>query len=120
MDINKRSTPRKDLQLDVDVFSCGSYLGRSATRDMHVDGAFIECAVDDIFQNDVLDLRFIRDLDEVNPVRLRAMVVRGTIDGVGVIFGYGEMEFRRLLKKLSRHSRDDYADNVMQSMFNHQ
>jgi hypothetical protein len=120
MNMNKRSTPRKDLQLDVDVFSCGTYLGRSTTRDIHADGAFIEGAADEFYQNDVLDLRFIPELDEIKPVRLRAMVVRGAVDGVGVLFGYGETEFMRLLKKLSRKSRDDYAEDVMQSMFNHQ
>jgi len=97
---NRRSTPRKELQLDVDIFACGTYLGRTTTRDIHADGAFIEAGADEVLVNDVVDLRFIPEENEIKPVRLRAMVVRDGRDGVGVLFGYGEMDFRRLLKKL--------------------
>jgi hypothetical protein len=101
---NKRSTPRQGLALDVDIFNCCTYLGRSTIRDIHIDGAFIETDHDDLFQNDILELRFVPDADEIKPVRLRAMVVRNSGDGIGVLFSYGEHDFNNLLKKLYKLS----------------
>jgi hypothetical protein len=109
---NKRSTPRQDLALEVDIFNSSTYLGRSTIRDIHIDGAFIEADNNDLFRNDILELRFIPDADEIKPVCLRAMVVRGSDDGVGVIFSYGEHDFRNFLKKLFKYIRYDYSNAV--------
>jgi len=109
MRTNKRSTPRQGLALDVDVYYCGSYLGRSTTRDIHADGAFIERLPDDVYKNDVLELRLSRDEEKVRPIRLRAMVVRSSDDGVGVLFGYGEHDFNLLLKKLFKYPNGAYS-----------
>lgn len=110
---NKRSTPRHHIALDVDIFNCCTYLGRSTIRDIHIDGAFLEAYYDDLFRNDILELRFIPDVDEVKPVRLRAMVVRHSNDGIGVLFSYGENDFNNLLKKLFGHPYNDYSGALM-------
>ena len=111
---NKRSTPRHHIAFDVEVYYCGSYWGRSTIRDIHADGAFIEKLPDDVYKNDVLELRLLRDTERARPIRLRAMVVRSSDDGVGVLFGYGEHDFNLLLKKLFKRAYGDYSGDVMQ------
>lgn len=97
MEVNKRSSVRMALELGVDVFSCGTYLARTTTRDIHLDGAFIRCNSDEIFQNDMLELYFITDDEVSKPVYLRGMVVRSSEDGIGVLFGYSDIAFKWLL-----------------------
>jgi hypothetical protein len=95
---------RKSLQLSVDIYNCGSYLGRGTTRDIHIDGAFIEGCADGILQNDILELYIFSSEDDQLPVFLTAMVVRNSSQGVGVLFGCGEREFRWLLSTLGKIS----------------
>ena len=107
--MDKRSSVRIPLQLDVDIYNCGCYLGRGTTRNIHIDGAFIRDYTGELFHNDVLELVIVPCEEFQKPVYMRGMVVRGCSEGVGVLFGYGETEFRRLLKKLFNNTEDECA-----------
>ncbi len=47
-----------------------------------------------------------------NPLRLRATVARSTDQGMGVVFDYGDEEYRRLLNTISTYASDGRTLNV--------
>jgi len=106
--LDKRSSARHPLRIDVDIYNKGSYLGRGMTRDLQIDGAFISRCHGEIHQNDILELRLFLNEDEQKPVCLRAMVVRNADDGIGVLFSYGAMEYRHLFSAIYR-DRERFA-----------
>ena len=71
MNKNKRSSIRKPLDLYVDVYHFDEHLGRSQTRDISLDGAFIESCSRELCPNDMLDLRIHVQDDERNPLCLK-------------------------------------------------
>ena len=106
---NKRSSIRKPLDLDVDVYHFDEHLGRTQTRDISLDGAFIESCSRDLCSNDMLELHFHLHDNERNPLRLKATVVRSSDTGVGVQFDYGDIEYRRLLNIISTYAADGHT-----------
>ena len=106
MNNNKRSCIRKPLDLNVDVYRLDEHLGRTQTRDISLNGAFIESCSSELCPNDMLELHIHVHDDERNPLRLKAMVVRSCDKGVGVQFDYGVLEYRRLLNIISTYSTD--------------
>jgi len=109
---NKRSCIRKPLDLYVDVYHFDEHLGRSQTRDISLDGAFIESCSRELCPNDMLDLRIHVQDDERNPLCLKATVVRSSDKGVGVQFDYGVLEYRRLLNIISTYASDGHMLKV--------
>lgn len=103
---NKRSCIRKPLDLYVDIYHFDEHLGRSQTRDISLDGAFIGSCSRELCPNDMLDLRIHVHDNERNPLCLKAMVVRSSDKGVGVQFDYGIQEYRRLLNIISTYATD--------------
>lgn len=101
MSVNKRSNIRKRLEFYVDVFCFYEHLGRCQTRDINIDGAFIESCSRELYPNDLLELDFHVHDCERNPLRLKATVTRSSDEGVGVLFYYGVEEYRRLLNIIS-------------------
>ena len=112
MNNNKRSCIRKPLDLDVDVYHFDEHLGHSQTRDISLDGAFIESCSREPCPNDMLDLRIHMDDDELNPLCLKARVVRSSDKGFGVQFDYGIPEYRRLLNIISMYATDGHILKV--------
>ena len=106
MNNNKRSSIRKQLDLDVDVYRLDEHLGRTQTRDISLNGAFIESCSSELCSNDMLELHIHLHDNESNPLRLKATVIRSTDTGVGVQFDYGDMEYRRLLNIISTYAAD--------------
>ena len=106
MNNNKRSCIRKPLDLCVDIYHFDEHLGRTQTRDISLDGAFIESCSTELCPNDMLDLRIHVQDDERNPLCLKATVVRLSGKGVGVQFDYGSLEYRRLLNIISTYAAD--------------
>ena len=92
MNNNKRSSIRKPLGLDVDVYRFDEHLGRTRTRNISLDGAFIKSCSTELCSNDMLELKIHVHDDERTPLRLKARVVRSSDAGVGVQFDYGDME----------------------------
>ena len=106
MNVDRRSCIRKPLVLSVEVYGFDEYLGRTQTRDINLNGAFIESCSRELHQNDMLELHFHVHDNERNPLRLRATVIRSTDEGAGVRFDYGVQEYRRLLNTISTYSSD--------------
>ena len=96
MGLDKRSGMRLPLHKLVDVYKHGSFLGRGATRDIHIDGAFVGGCPGEFKKNELLQLRI--HLSEVGqkPVNLNGLVVYGTSDGIGILFSCTDKEFNRL------------------------
>lgn len=109
---NKRSSIRKPLDLDVDVYRFDEHLGRTRTRDISLDGAFIESCSTELCSNDMLELHIHVHDDERNPLCLKATVVRSSDTGVGVQLDYGDMEYRRLLNIISTYAADGNKLNI--------
>jgi len=112
MNDNKRSSKRKQLNLYVDIYSFDEYLGLYQTRDMSLDGAFIENLASEPYPDDLLELRFHIQGGERNPLRLWATVTRSSDLGVGVVFDYGEQEYRQLLDTISTYASDGHTRRI--------
>jgi hypothetical protein len=112
MSVNKRSSIRKQLNLYVDIYSFDKYLGLYQTRDMNLDGAFIDKCARKLYPGDLLELHFHLQDDELNPLRLRAAVTRSSEEGVGVAFDYDVQEYRQLLNTISTYSSDGHIRKV--------
>jgi hypothetical protein len=109
MKADSRSSIRKPLVLSVEVYSLGEHLGRTQTRDINLDGAFLECCARELHPNEILELLFHVHDNEQSTLRLRAAVIRSTEEGVGVLFDYDAQEYRRLLDTLSTYAHDGHA-----------
>ena len=109
MNINKRNSIRKRLNLYVDIYSFDKYLGHYQTRDMTLDGAFIDNCARKLYPDDLLELHFHVQDSELNPLRLRATVARSSDEGVGVMFDYGVQEYRQLLDTISTYASDGHT-----------
>jgi len=105
MSVNRRSGIRKPLVLSVEVYSFDEYVERTRTRDLNLDGAFIESCSRKLYPNDVLKLHFHLQGERL-PLCLGAIVTRSTDEGVGVVFDYGVEEYRRLLNAISTYASD--------------
>lgn len=112
MSVNKRSSIRKQLNLYVDIYSFDKYLGLYQTRDMNLDGAFIDKCARKLYPGDLLELHFHLQDDELNPLRLRAAVTRSSNEGVGVAFDYDVQEYRQLLNTISTYASDGHIRKV--------
>ena len=112
MDINKRSSIRKQLNLYVDVYSFDEYLGLYQTRDINLDGAFIKNCASKLHPDDLLELQFHIQDDEQNPLHLRATVARSSDEGVGVVFDYDDQEYKQLLDTMSTYANDGHTRSV--------
>jgi hypothetical protein len=106
MNKNKRSSIRKPLNLHVNVYRSDEHMGRTRTRDISLDGAFIKSCSRELCLNDMLELHIHAHNNEQNPLSLKATVVRSSDAGVGVLFDYGDLEYRRLLNIISTYASD--------------
>lgn len=97
MAMDKRSSARMKLHLDLNIYHCGNHLGRGTTRDINTNGAFIQDYTGELYRNDVVELTFIPYEEECKPVCLKGMVVRGSRKGIAIMFGYGETDFGSFL-----------------------
>jgi len=109
MNVNKRSSIRKRLNLYVDIYNFDKYLGHYQTRDMNLDGAFIDKCTRKLYPDDLLELHFHVQDSELHPLRLRATVARSSDEGVGVMFDYGVQEYRQLLDTISTYASDGHT-----------
>jgi len=112
MNNNKRSSIRKPLDLYVDVYHFDEHLGHTQTRDISLDGAFIESCSRELCPNDMLELHIHVHDNERTPLHLKAKVVRLSDKGVGVQFDYGDLEYRRLLNIISTYATDGHMLEV--------
>ena len=112
MNDNKRSSFRKQLKLNVDIFSFDEYLGLYHTRDMSLDGAYIERCACRQYPGDLLELLFHVQNGERNPLRLRATVTRSSDEGLAVVFDYDLQEYRQLLNIISTFANDGHTRSI--------
>ena len=109
MNNNKRSSIRKRLHLYVDIYSFDEYLGHCQTRDMSINGAFIDDCASKHYPDNLLELHFHVQDEDQHPLRLRAKVARSSDEGVAVVFDYDVQEYRQLLNIISTYANDGHT-----------
>ncbi len=83
--MDHRCSVRLPLHLTVEVFKRERFLGRYTTRNMDVEGIFIEMRTTDLEANDVVKLVFIAPDCQHCDYTLIAGVVRVDADGAGMM-----------------------------------
>jgi len=87
--MENRYSVRLPLRLTVEVIKDERFLGRFVTRDIDIEGVFIEMRTTDLEENDVVELTFIVPDDELSEYTVMAGVVRLSTDGAGMmLFGH--------------------------------
>ena len=112
MTVNKRSSIRKRLNLYVDIYSFDKYLGLYQTRDINLEGAFINGCTRQPYPDNLLELHFHVQDSEEPPLRLRAAVTRSSDEGIGVLFDYDVQEYRQLLNIFSTYAHDGLTRRI--------
>ena len=112
MNADSRSSIRKPLVLSVEVYILDEHLGQTRTRDINLDGAFIESCSRQLYPNEILELHVHVHDNEQAPLRLSATVIRSTEEGLDVAFDYGDREYSRLLNTISAYASDGHRLNV--------
>jgi len=112
MNVDKRSSIRKQLNLYVDIYSFDKYLGLHQTRDMNLDGSFIDNCTRKLYPGDFLELYFHVQDSELHPLRLKATVTRSSDEGVAVVFDYDVQEYRQLLNLVSTYASDGHTRRI--------
>lgn len=112
MNADSRSSIRKPLVFSVEVYFLDEHLGRTQTRDINLDGAFLESCSRQLHPNEILQLHVDVDDNERVPLRLSATVIRSTEEGLDVAFDYGDREYRRLLNIISAYASDGHTLNI--------
>ena len=108
MNFDKRSALRIPLQQNVDIYRRGTYIGRGKTKNIHIDGAYINACPGTFSPNEVLQLRFYLGENGQQPVYLKGMIVHGSSEGLGILFSYTDQQF----KTLKRNLYGDYSDQL--------
>ena len=109
MNADSRSSIRKPLVFSVEVYSLDEHLGRTQTRDINLDGAFLERCARKLHPTETLELHVHVHDNEHTPLRLKATVIRSTEEGEAVLFDYGAQEYSRLLNTISAYSSDGHT-----------
>jgi hypothetical protein len=112
MNVNMRRSIRKRLNLNVDIYSFDEYLGLHKTRDMNLDGAFIDNCARKLYPGDLLELNFYVQDNERNPLHLNATVTRSSDEGAAVEFDYDVQEYRQLLNMVSTYANDGHTRRI--------
>ena len=112
MKADRRRNMRKPLVLAVEVYDRDEHLGRTRTRDIDLDGAFLERCKSDLHPNDTVELHVHVHDNHPTPLRLTATVIRSTEDGVAVLFDYGAHEYSRLLNTIAAYASDGHTLNI--------
>ena len=87
--MDHRYSVRLPLHLTVEVYKRERFLGRYTTRNMDVEGVFIEMRKTDLEPNEVVRLNFVAADCESGDCTLLAGVVRLDADGAGImLFDY--------------------------------
>ena len=103
---NDRNDVRKRLSLNVDIYRFNQYLGFYQTRDVGLNGAFIEHLGSQLLPYDLLELQLHVHDGEPGPLCMSATVTRSTNEGLDILFEYGTEEYRRLLNVISAYSSE--------------
>lgn len=83
--MDHRCWVRLPLRIAVEVVKGRRYLGRHVTRNMNVEGVFVEMCTTDLDTNDLVELTFVVREGEIREYSLMAGVVRRDGDGVGLM-----------------------------------
>jgi len=83
--MDHRNSVRLPLRVAVEVIKQRRFLGRFVTRNLDVEGAYIEMRTTAIEPNDVVELIFVVPVAELCEYPVTAGVVRLDADGAGVM-----------------------------------
>jgi hypothetical protein len=98
--MNHRCSIRIPLRVEVTLSQHGSAMGRYVTRDIDSDGAFVETGGAALYPNDIVELTIAAPRANPCHVSIRAMVVRRTEMGVGLLFTSYTPDFYQQIGRL--------------------
>jgi hypothetical protein len=98
--MNHRCSVRIPLRVEVDLFRHGHDLGRYMTRNIDSDGGFLETGALALFPSDIVKLAIAAPREDPGHVSIRAMVVRRTDEGVGLLFTNYSPDFYQQMGRL--------------------
>lgn len=81
-----RFGPRKSVKLDVELFDGQQSLGYFKTRNIGLEGLFIEKGPVDLGTSDLLDLTLTVNQGGIENYKLKGVVMHHSEEGVGVMF----------------------------------
>jgi len=94
---------RTQLRLPVGVYKQGRFMGRFETRDINLEGVFIEMQTGDLEPNDIVELIFRLPGGERCDCALFAGVVRIGVGGAGLmLFDHDAKTFAIMSHRLPR------------------
>lgn len=104
--MEQRWSQRRKVALDVDIWRQGSALASSRTRDVGLGGVFLEVEGGRVLEkNTEVDLFFLLEAgDHVTRHKLKARVVRITVEGFGLMFKDFDIGAFRALQEILRHT----------------
>lgn len=98
--MNHRCSVRIPLHAEVKISLHGTHPGRYLTRDIDSDGAFVETGWLSMFLNEIVDLAITVPREKPACVSIKAMVIRSTTKGVGLVFTKYSPDLNQQLAKL--------------------
>lgn len=84
---DRRWSPRREMKLEVLVFHRGTALALGHTRDVGLEGMYLEASCPEISRHSLVEVEFtLPDDADGNRHRIPALVVRISKDGFGLMF----------------------------------
>ena len=104
--MNHRCSVRIPLRVEVTLFRHGNDLGHYMTRNIDGNGAFVETRGLVLHPNDILELEIRLPRENPGHVAVKAMVVRDTATGAGLLFTKCSPELARQIGTLIQELLD--------------
>lgn len=95
-----RYHPRKPIQLDVHIREGDRVLGWFRTRDVGMEGAFVETGPVDVGPYDVLTLTFCTGRRSSDAHEVMGLVVHCSEEGVGLMYAAEDPRFHLALRSI--------------------
>ena len=84
---DRRVSPRREMNFEVLVFHRGTALALGHTRDIGLEGMYVQASCPEITRHCLVEVEFaLPDDTERNRHRIPALVVRISKDGLGLMF----------------------------------
>ncbi len=111
--MDHRCSARLPLRLTLDLFYRGEHLGRFTTRNIDSSGAFIEGDTPLLPANRLVELHFVSDNHQFEPLQRRGLVTRSDNGGVAVLFSDQPSGFLKMLDTVSANDDNTETDREL-------
>ena len=106
MQREKRWCLRKPIKLDIALHTSQSAVIRCSTRDIGLEGLFVETDKHNINTLSEFDVTIFADEQNNKSHRIRAKVVHATDDGIGLMFQDHSIETIRFMRQIFYGHKD--------------